>query len=120
MVSKQITGVNIIMILVALITTNIYKIKVSQAIRDIYLIIPLYMVVAVLWWWLLLALFYVWVIILYDKRCFLLSHFIFPAVLVEWVQAAHLQGQDDPDHQVWNQGYKSKYVELKDEAGNRE
>lgn len=46
--------------------------------------------------------------------------FHFPAVLVEWVQAAHLQGQDDPDHKVWNQGYKSKYVELKDEAGNRE
>lgn len=44
----------------------------------------------------------------------------FPAVLVEWVQAAHLQGQDDPDHKVWNQGYKSKYVELKDEAGSRE
>lgn len=43
-----------------------------------------------------------------------------PAVLVEWVQAAHLQGQDDPDHKVRNQGYKSEYVELTDEAGNRE
>lgn len=44
------------------------------------------------------------------------SHF--SAVLIERVQAAHLQGQDDPDHQVWNQSYKSKYVVLKDEAGN--
>lgn len=38
------------------------------------------------------------------------------AVLIEWVQAAHLQGQDDPDHQVWNQGYKSKYVVTKNET----
>lgn len=36
--------------------------------------------------------------------------FYFSAVLVDWVQAAHLQGQDDSDHQVRNQGYKSKYV----------
>lgn len=33
-------------------------------------------------------------------KCVLL--FFFPVVLIEWVQAAHLQGQDDPDHQVWN------------------
>ena len=37
-------------------------------------------------------------------------------VLIEWVQAAHLQGQDDPDHQVWNQSYKSKYVVTKNET----
>lgn len=37
-------------------------------------------------------------------------------VLIEWVQAAHLQGQDDPDHQVWNQGNKSKYVVTKNET----
>lgn len=36
--------------------------------------------------------------------------FVFSVVLIEWVQAAHLQGQDDPDHQVWNKGYQSKYV----------
>lgn len=46
---------------------------------------------------------------IYDKRCPLFS-FHFSVVLIEWVQAAHLQGQDDPDHQVWNKGYKSKYV----------
>lgn len=46
--------------------------------------------------------------------------FHFSVVLIERVQAAHLQGQDDPDHQVWNQSYKSKYVILKDEAGNWE
>lgn len=56
----------------------------------------------------------------HDKRSSLLSHFNFSVVLIERVQATHLQGQDDPDHQVWNQGYKSKYVVLKDEAGNGE
>lgn len=50
---------------------------------------------------------------LLDKRCIPFSGFFFPAVLIEWVQATHLQGQDDPDHQVWNQGYKSKYIRLK-------
>ncbi len=45
-----------------------------------------------------------------DPLCSLSFHF--SVVLIERVQAAHLQGQDDPDHQVWNQGYKSKYVVL--------
>lgn len=36
--------------------------------------------------------------------CMIKSVLLFfpPVVLIEWVQAAHLQGQDDPDHQVWN------------------
>lgn len=54
------------------------------------------------------------------QNIFSVFSFHFSAVLIEWVQAAHLQGQDDPDHQVWNQSYKSKYVVLKDEAGNGE
>lgn len=45
---------------------------------------------------------------LHHMITFVLS--CFPVVLIERVQAAHLQGQDDPDHQVRNQGYKSKYV----------
>lgn len=49
-----------------------------------------------------------------------LFSFHFSVVLIEWVQAAHLQGKDDPDHQVWNQGYKSKYVVLLNEAVNSE
>lgn len=50
----------------------------------------------------------------------MLFWFHFSVVLIEWVQAAHLQGQDDPDHQVWNKGYKSKYAVLMYEAGNGE
>lgn len=61
---------------------------------------------------------YVLVMTFYDKMYFFCCHF--SALLIEWVQATHLQGQDDPDHQVWNQSYKSKYVELKDEAGSGE
>lgn len=45
---------------------------------------------------------------------------LFLVVLIEWVQAAHLQGQDDPDHQVWNKGYQSKYVVLLCETGDGE
>lgn len=45
-----------------------------------------------------------------------MSFFFVAVVLIEWVQAAHLQGKDDPDHQVWNQGYKSEYVVLMNEA----
>lgn len=63
---------------------------------------------------------YVLVVTYYNTLFCLLSHFIFLAVLIEWVQATHLQGQDDPDHQIWNQSYKSKYVAIKDKAGKRE
>lgn len=45
----------------------------------------------------------------YKRAHFSLS---FSVVLIEWVQAAHFQGQDDPDHQVWNKGYQSKYLVL--------
>ena len=48
--------------------------------------------------------------IVWPKMSSLVS--IFSAVLAQRVQAAHLQGQDDSDHQVWNQSYKSKYVVL--------
>lgn len=54
------------------------------------------------------------------QNMFSLVSFHPSAVLIEWVQAAHLQGEDDSDHQVWNQSYKSKYVVLKDQAGNGE
>lgn len=49
---------------------------------------------------------------------FSIVSFHFSVVLIERVQAAHLKGQDDPDHQIWNQGNQSKYVVLKDRAGN--
>lgn len=46
------------------------------------------------------------------KQAVLSFSFHISAVLIEWIQAPHLQGQDDSDHQVWNKGYKSKYAVL--------
>lgn len=61
-------------------------------------------------WWQKCAIIYLMVSL---QKMFSDVLFYFSAVLVDWVQAAHLQGQDDSDHQVRNQGYKSKYRYVK-------